>query len=82
MDFEAGQAQQTGSYDGGGCYSVYYLGNAQPLDEGRMLVAWGSSAVMDEVDMLSGERLWRLVYPQQTWLLYAERVARLGHPTR
>ena len=60
------------------CKSVYYTGNAQPLEEGRALVSFGSSGVLDEVDMGTGALRWRLTSDLATWMLYAERVAALG----
>lgn len=79
-DLPAGQAEEVWSYDGEACFSVFYLGNAQVLAEGRMLVGWGSSGVVDEADLWTGAREWRLRWPAETWVLYVERVDTLGPP--
>lgn len=78
VDEPSGAVQETWRYDSEQCLSVYYTGNAQPLEDGRALVAFGSSGLLDEVDMATGQLHWRLAVESGWWLLYAERVAALG----
>ncbi|MCK6506773.1 aryl-sulfate sulfotransferase [Myxococcota bacterium] len=66
------------SYDGSACNGVYYVGNAQPLPDDHVLVSWGSSSVIEEVDRSGAAAPWRLAYPPQTWVLYVERLAGAG----
>jgi hypothetical protein len=66
------------TYQGDGCFSVYYVGNAQPLAGDRALVSFGSSGLLDEVDLATGQARWRLAVGASDWMLYAERVGDLG----
>lgn len=70
--------ERSWTYEGSDCTGVYYVGNAQPLPDDRVLVSWGSSSVIEEVDRSGAEAPWRLVYPAQTWVLYVERLTGAG----
>jgi outer membrane protein assembly factor BamB len=81
VDQPTGTVEERWSYESEQCLSVYYTGNAQPLAANRALVAFGSSSMVDEVDMATGQLHWRLSFASGWWLLYTERVEALGPPS-
>lgn len=68
------------AYEGPTCNGVYYVGNAQPLPDDKVLVSWGSSSIIEEIGRTDAEASWRLVYPANTPVLYVERIGSAGRP--
>ena len=49
LDETARTAAETWRWEGGGCFHVGFLGNAQRTDEGNTVTSWSHFGVMDEV---------------------------------
>ncbi len=59
MDASSGTAEQVMTYAGDECLSVYYLGEARPLDDGSIQVIWTTAGRIDHVDP-DGTQRWSL----------------------
>ena len=59
LDADATTATETLRYEGQDCLSVYYLGEAHPLSDGGMNVAWTTAGRVDQVDS-EGSLRWSL----------------------
>jgi len=57
VDLEAKTATELWSFSGTDCLSVYYLGQARPIEEGRTLVTWSTSGRLEQRDS-SGASAW------------------------
>lgn len=78
LDDDRAQVERTWRYLSESCHQVSYLGNAQPLDQGRILVAFSTAGVLEEVDGETATARWRLTVDSPTWILYTERFLGFG----
>lgn len=80
LDQAEGTAEVTWTYASDPCYSTDYLGNAQPLADGHMLVSYGKVGVIDEIIEGTGEVVMRWGLSANQEMLYVEHAATLGLP--
>lgn len=78
VDEAQGTAQRSWNYTSDACFFVNYLGNAEPLADGRVLVSFGIAGAIDEVDGATGETIWRLQVEAPAWILYVQRFDGFG----
>lgn len=80
LDTAAMTAQLTWSYVPDPCLRIDYLGNAQPMSDGRVLVSFGKAGVLDVAAEDDGRLLGRFGLEAGEEFLYIEHTDTIGQP--